>query len=143
MALQTRKLAILSTITALPFMSFSSLESARDTGIATFYTPPYACKHRSNLNKGKACGQMYQVTCPSGTNSGMPYPSRDSRTAEVKIANHCPDGCRGTIDLSQEAFASIADPDSCTINISNQHNGKGGPCSACINNKDGARKQLE
>ncbi|KAK6912443.1 RlpA-like protein, double-psi beta-barrel domain [Dillenia turbinata] len=71
-------------------------------------------------NKGEACGQTYQVTCLSGTNKGTPHPCRDSRTVEMKIVELCPDGCRGTIDLSREAFASIADPDSGSINISYQ-----------------------
>lgn len=72
------------------------------------------------FNNGAACGQYYQVTCISGTNAGTPHPCWGSGTVVVKIVDRCPDGCRSTIDLSQEAFASIADPNSGVINISYQ-----------------------
>ena len=72
-------------------------------------------------NDGGACGQMYQVTCLSGTNEGTPEPCLGSGSVVVKIVDHCPPGsCRGTIDLSQEAFESIADTDAGVINISYQ-----------------------
>ncbi|XWS72811.1 hypothetical protein CRYUN_Cryun02cG0072400 [Craigia yunnanensis] len=71
-------------------------------------------------NDGGACRQMYQITCISGTKEGTPYPCWGSGTVEVKIVDRCSTGCRGTIDLSQEAFASIVDPDSGVINISYQ-----------------------
>ncbi|KAH7524256.1 hypothetical protein FEM48_Zijuj06G0100000 [Ziziphus jujuba var. spinosa] len=72
-------------------------------------------------NNGGACGQMYQVTCLSGTNSGVPFPCWGSGSVVVKIVDYCPpESCRGTIDLSQEAFASIANTDSGSINISFQ-----------------------
>ncbi|OMO89300.1 Barwin-related endoglucanase [Corchorus olitorius] len=96
------------SLSHLPFMS-----NAQD-GTATFYTPPYtpsACYGYEDegtmiaaasdeiWNNGAACGKMYQV----------------------KIVDYCPSaGCRSTIDLSQEVFASIADPDSGVINISYQ-----------------------
>ena len=71
-------------------------------------------------NDGEACGQMYQVTCLSGTNLGTPMPCLGGSVV-VKIVDHCPpESCRATIDLSQEAFASIADPASGVINISFQ-----------------------
>ncbi|PON83074.1 Expansin/Lol pI [Trema orientale] len=116
-------------------LSFSSLVYAQETGIATFYTPPYqpsscygfedqgvmiAAASDAIYNNGAACGQMYQVTCLSGTNLGTPMPCLDGSVV-VKIVDHCPPGsCRGTIDLSQEAFASIADPASGVINVSFQ-----------------------
>ena len=72
-------------------------------------------------NDGGACGQMYQVTCLSGTNEGTPEPCLGSGSAVVKIVDHCPPGsCRGTIDLSQEAFESVADTNAGVINISYQ-----------------------
>lgn len=72
-------------------------------------------------NGGGACGQYYQVTCVSGTNAGTPYPCQGSSSVVVKIVDLCPAGsCRGTIDLSQEAFASIADTACGVINISYQ-----------------------
>ena len=70
------------------------------------------------FNDGEACGQFYQVTCLSGTNLGTPMPCLDGSVV-VKIVDLCPPGsCRGTIDLSQEAFASIVDLASGVINIS-------------------------
>ncbi|XP_031276332.1 EG45-like domain containing protein [Pistacia vera] len=114
-------------------MSFYSLASAQISGIATYYTPPYmpsACYGYEDQgvmiaaasdvfwNGGAACGQYYQVTCVSGTNNGVPYPCQGSQSVTVKIVDYCPPGsCRGTIDLSQEAFSSIADTASGAINI--------------------------
>ncbi|KAK9273012.1 hypothetical protein L1049_017819 [Liquidambar formosana] len=69
-------------------------------------------------DNGGACGKMYQVKCLSGTNQGTPFPCQGSDSVVVKIIDHCPSGCRGTIDLSQEAFASIADSNAGVINIS-------------------------
>lgn len=72
-------------------------------------------------NNGAACGQYYQVTCLSGTNEGTPHPCGSNPTVVVKIVDLCPsNSCRGTLDLSQEAFASIADTDAGVINISYQ-----------------------
>ncbi|KAA8525464.1 hypothetical protein F0562_007319 [Nyssa sinensis] len=72
-------------------------------------------------NNGGACGQMYQVTCLSGTNEGTPFPCSGTASVVLKIVDYCPPpGCRGTLDLSQEAFSSIADPNSGKINISYQ-----------------------
>lgn len=69
-------------------------------------------------NGGGACGQYYRVTCLSGTNLGVPKPCHGSTSVVVKIVDRCPaPACRGTIDLSQEAFASIADPNAGAINI--------------------------
>ncbi|KAJ0090352.1 hypothetical protein Patl1_12670 [Pistacia atlantica] len=99
-------------------MSFYSLASAQISGIATYYTPPYMPASDVFWNGGAACGQYYQVTCVSGTNNGVPYPCQGSQSVTVKIVDYCPPGsCRGTIDLSQEAFSSIADTASGAINI--------------------------
>nr|XP_027067348.1 EG45-like domain containing protein [Coffea arabica] len=101
-------------------------------GTATFYTPPYspnACigvrvngtlpliAAASNViwDNGAACGRNYRVTC-TGTNSeGIAQPCRGS--VVVQIIDYCPPGCRATFDLSQEAFALIADPNAGKVNI--------------------------
>ncbi|OVA08661.1 Expansin/pollen allergen [Macleaya cordata] len=68
-------------------------------------------------NGGAACGSFYQVSCISGTNLGTTQPCIPGSVV-VKIVDYCPPpGCRGTIDLSQEAFAMIADPNAGGINI--------------------------
>ncbi|KAM6552887.1 hypothetical protein CsatB_013649 [Cannabis sativa] len=65
-----------------------------------------------------ACGRMYKVRCIGGTNQGVSNPCRGGGSIVVKIVDLCPaPGCRGTIDLSQEAFAMIADPNEGKINI--------------------------
>ncbi|GJS37298.1 EG45-like domain containing protein [Tanacetum coccineum] len=100
-------------------------------GEATFYTPPYtpsscngfrnkgtmilAANHRMFANKG-ACGKRYRVRCTGGTNAGVAHPCRGN-TIDVTIVDLCP-GCSGDqIDLSQEAFAMIANPDEGKIKI--------------------------
>lgn len=65
---------------------------------------------------GSACGQHFEVTCVGGI-GGSPNPCRGKGKVVVKAVDLCPKGCRGTIDLSQEAFASIADPDAGVIKI--------------------------
>jgi expansin (peptidoglycan-binding protein) len=65
---------------------------------------------------GAACGDSYAVSCTGATNQGVPHPCT-GRTVTVRIVDLCPAGCRGTIDLSQEAFAAIADPDAGKILI--------------------------
>ncbi|KAJ4849059.1 hypothetical protein Tsubulata_029537 [Turnera subulata] len=105
---------------------------AQTDGTATYYSPPYtpsacygdqdqgvmiAAANDAIWNNGSACGQFYEVICISGTNSDT---GLGSSTVTVMIVDHCPSGCRGTIDLSQEAFASIADLSSWIINISYQ-----------------------
>lgn len=66
-------------------------------------------------NKG-VCGKRYRVRCTGGTNKGVPHPCRGN-TIDVTAVDLCP-GCAGNlIDLSQEAFAMIADPNEGKINI--------------------------
>lgn len=68
-------------------------------------------------NNRAACGRMYRVRCTGPTNQGVPQPCRGNGVT-VKIVDYCPPpGCRGTIDLSQEAFAMIADPNAGNIQI--------------------------
>ncbi|XP_058113336.1 EG45-like domain containing protein [Magnolia sinica] len=119
-------------ILAVVAMGLSFMGAAADKGTATFYTPPYtpsacdgfeeegvmiAAASDAFWANGAACGHRYKVTCTGATNLGDPHPWRGSRSVVVKIVDYCPAGCRGTIDLSQEAFASIADPDAGKINI--------------------------
>ncbi|PIA58850.1 hypothetical protein AQUCO_00400001v1 [Aquilegia coerulea] len=102
-----------------------------DYGTATFYEPPYipsACNGYKNdgvmiaaasdviWNNRAACGRMYRVRC-TATKNGVPQPCRGNGVVTVKIVDYCPAGCAGTIDLSKEAFAMIADPDSGKIRI--------------------------
>ncbi|CAI9098664.1 OLC1v1035349C1 [Oldenlandia corymbosa var. corymbosa] len=66
-------------------------------------------------DNGNSCGRRYSVTCTDGTNLGTPHPC-NGHTVEVEIVDYCPH-CKGTFDLSQEAFAAIADTDAGFIRI--------------------------
>ncbi|XP_065851270.1 EG45-like domain containing protein [Euphorbia lathyris] len=101
-------------------------------GTSTFYTPPYvpsSCYGFENKgvmiaaasdaiwNNRAACGRRYSVTCTGPTNQGVLQPCT-GRSVVVTIVDYCPPpGCRGTIDLSQEAFSQIANPDAGKVNI--------------------------
>ncbi|XP_021639606.2 EG45-like domain containing protein [Hevea brasiliensis] len=100
-------------------------------GTATYYTPPYvpsACYGYENKgvmiaaasdalwNNRAACGKRYRVRCIGATNQGIPQPCK-SGSVVVTIVDYCPPGCQGTIDLSQEAFSQIADPNAGKIRI--------------------------
>ncbi|XP_002527539.2 EG45-like domain containing protein isoform X2 [Ricinus communis] len=119
-------------IPVLVLFCFFPKEAVADEGTATFYTPPYtpsSCYGNSNegvmiaaasdaiWDNRAACGRKYRVTCLGATNNGDPHPCNGNSVA-VKIVDYCPSpGCQGTIDLSQEAFASIANPDAGKIKI--------------------------
>ncbi|XP_062164834.1 EG45-like domain containing protein [Alnus glutinosa] len=100
-------------------------------GTATFYTPPYvpsSCYGYQNdgvmiaaasdviWGNRAACGRSYRVKCTGATNLGVPQPCKGTSVV-VKIVDYCPPGCQGTIDLSQEAFSMIANPDAGKIKI--------------------------
>ncbi|KAG2536923.1 hypothetical protein PVAP13_9NG234900 [Panicum virgatum] len=90
------------------------------SGTATFYTPPYtpsACFGNSE-EEGTMIAALSEVFWDGGAacGDGVPHPCT-GRSVTVKIVDLCPAGCRGTIDLSQEAFAVIADPDAGKINV--------------------------
>ncbi|XAR51220.1 hypothetical protein NMG60_11005782 [Bertholletia excelsa] len=100
-------------------------------GTATFYTPPYvpsSCNGYQNngvmiaaasdaiWGNRAACGRRYRVSCIGATNQGVPQPCR-GQSVVVTIVDYCPPGCQGTIDLSQEAFSQIADPNAGKIRI--------------------------
>ncbi|XP_059440624.1 EG45-like domain containing protein [Corylus avellana] len=110
-------------------LSFMSVASAI-SGTATYNTiyVPSACYGYEDQgvmiaaasddlwDDGAACGRMYTVTCTGPTNQGVPQPCRGTVTA--KIVDRCPSpGCQATLDLSQEAFSAIADPNAGKITI--------------------------
>uniref|UniRef100_A0A0D9WTG4 Expansin-like EG45 domain-containing protein n=1 Tax=Leersia perrieri TaxID=77586 RepID=A0A0D9WTG4_9ORYZ len=93
-------------------------------GTATFYTvyTPSACYGFQDQGTmiaaasdglwdgGRACGRMYTVRCVRGTNA-VPNPCKGGQVT-VKIVDRCPSpGCTSTLDLSQEAFNVIGNPD--------------------------------
>ncbi|XP_031285123.1 EG45-like domain containing protein isoform X2 [Pistacia vera] len=93
-------------------------------GNAVFYKPPYtpsACYGNRNdgtmvtgvsdalWNNGRACGRRYRVRCIRGTNEA-PHPCRSGNVV-VKVVDRCKTGCNGVLNLSQDAFAKIANPD--------------------------------
>ncbi|OAY31864.1 EG45-like domain containing protein [Manihot esculenta] len=99
-------------------------------GTATFYTPPYvpsscygfedkgvmiAAASDAIWDNRAACGRRYSVRCTGATNQ-VPQPCRGGSVI-VTVVDYCPPGCRGTIDLSQEAFSQIADPNAGNIKI--------------------------
>ncbi|KAJ9543244.1 hypothetical protein OSB04_022951 [Centaurea solstitialis] len=66
-------------------------------------------------NNGAICGTNFTVKCTGATNP-FPHPCYEGKTVTVKIVDHCP-GCGGTIDLSKEAFETIANPVAGVIKI--------------------------
>ncbi|KAG0544217.1 hypothetical protein BDA96_02G256500 [Sorghum bicolor] len=121
-----------SIVLAMVLVRLAMLSLAAGTTTATFYTPSYtpsacygfqdkgtmiAAASEAFWNGGKACGDRYEVTCKGATNDGVPEPCT-GRSVTVRIVDLCPAaGCRGTIDLSQEAFAIIADPNAGKVQI--------------------------
>ncbi|XP_009790201.1 putative EG45-like domain containing protein 1 [Nicotiana sylvestris] len=97
-------------------------------GTATFYTNyiPSACYGNTPQgtiiaaasdplwNNGAICGKTFNVTCTGPTNP-VPHPCT-GKSIVVKIVDHCP-GCGGTLDLSKEAFSTIANPVAGVIKI--------------------------
>ncbi|KAJ0965362.1 hypothetical protein J5N97_026500 [Dioscorea zingiberensis] len=101
------------------------------SGTATYYTPPYnpsscygyedkgvmiAAASDAIWDNRAACGRRYSVTCTGATNQGVPQPCKGTSVV-VTIVDYCPAGCQATIDLSQEAFSAIANPDAGKILI--------------------------
>ncbi|KAJ6944706.1 EG45-like domain containing protein isoform X2 [Populus alba x Populus x berolinensis] len=100
-----------SVMTLLCFsLCFYPFALAQDSGTATFNTPPYV--------PSKCYGYEDRGVMIAAASEGI---FKNGEAFVVMITDLCPpDSCRGTIDLSQEAFASIADPNSGVINISYQ-----------------------
>jgi hypothetical protein len=96
------------------------------TGQATYYTvyvpsacygydesefpepgPLIAAASSDLYDGGAACGAFYEITC-TGAASGGSYPCTSNPTVTVKVVDLCP-GCNAnSFDLSQQAFAMIA-----------------------------------
>lgn len=71
----------------------------------------------AGLFAGKsACGRRYRVRCTGGTNAGVPHPCKGS-TVDLTVVDLCPGCASNQLDLSQEAFARIADPNAGKIKI--------------------------
>lgn len=54
------------------------------------------------------CDLRFRITCTDGTNLGTPHPCT-GESVEVRVVDLCPNCRRGTFDLSEDAFAAIAD----------------------------------
>ena len=95
----------------LPFFSASSCYGYQDNGVMI------AAASDALWGNKAACGRTYTVKCTGPTNQGVPQPCT-VQSVVVTIVDYCPQpGCQGTIDLSQEAFSIIADPNAAKINI--------------------------
>ncbi|KAL0383154.1 UNVERIFIED_CONTAM: EG45-like domain containing protein [Sesamum calycinum] len=91
-------------------MSASSCDGYQNEGVMI------AAASDAIWNNKAACGWSYKVTCTGDSNKGIPHPCT-GQSVVVRIVDYCPSGCRGTIDLSQEAFSTIANPDAGKINM--------------------------
>ncbi|KAM7474487.1 hypothetical protein LguiB_021730 [Lonicera macranthoides] len=89
-----------------------------DKGTATYYTAPYVPRPSEEIwDNGGACGRKYTVKCVGATNQGDQHPC-NGNSVEVTIVDFCPPGsCRATIDLSEEAFSSIAHTNAGKIDV--------------------------
>jgi hypothetical protein len=74
-----------------------------------------------------ACGRYYLVQCIGATNLA-PQPCKHA-VVKVKIVDYCPPGCRGTINLSKDAFSIIADPRAGTIKVNYTESSNSKLCS--------------
>lgn len=110
--------AILLALIATSLISVASAIA----GTATYYTVyvPSACygfqdqgvlvaaANRALYNNGAACGNFYNVRCTGRTNLGVLQPCKGG-VVRVKIVDLCPGCVDNQLDLSQEAFSTIAD----------------------------------
>ncbi|KAL3824698.1 hypothetical protein ACJIZ3_020727 [Penstemon smallii] len=100
-------------------------------GSASFYTPPYvpsscygfqdqgvmiAAAPAGIFNNRAACGRRYSIRCTGRTNLGVLQPCRNGAIT-VRVVDLCPGCAANQFDLSQEAFAMIADPNAGRILI--------------------------
>ena len=65
---------------------------------------------------GAACGTRYRVICTGTLVSGVLQPCT-GKSVDVTVVDLCPGCASNQIDLSQEAFAVIANTDAGRINI--------------------------
>ncbi|KAF8033836.1 hypothetical protein BT93_C0179 [Corymbia citriodora subsp. variegata] len=108
-------------------MALSLFSAASATsGLSVYYPPQYypaACPgfnlRNSGVmvagvsdalwNGGKACGRMLRVRCTGAAND-FPKPCK-AGVITVKVVDYCRQPCNGVINLSQDAFARIANLD--------------------------------
>ncbi|KAG6644205.1 EG45-like domain containing protein [Carya illinoinensis] len=114
---------------SMTIFALTSVANAAE-GTATFYTPyvPSSCYGYQNngvmvaaasdaiWENRTACGRSYRVRCTEATNQSVSHHCKGTSIV-VKIVDYCPTGCQATIDLFQEAFSAIANPDAGKINI--------------------------
>ncbi|KAK6235953.1 hypothetical protein SCA6_011290 [Theobroma cacao] len=124
MGIEMKVLVIVSMV-----LSLTSVVSAIQ-GKAVFYKPPYfpsACSNQDQgkmvagvsdalWNNGGACGKSYRVKCIGGANLA-PHPCKEGTSVVVKVVDYCKAGCQGIINLSQDAFSTIADTDAGIIKV--------------------------
>ncbi|KAM0013494.1 putative EG45-like domain containing protein, plant [Helianthus debilis subsp. tardiflorus] len=124
MALMTKAFILIAMVACLTSVAHAI------AGQATFYTPPYVpsscfgfedrgvmilAANSGLFNNRAACGTRYRVTCTGATNA-VAQPCT-GRSVDVTVVDLCP-GCAGNqVDLSQEAFAVIANTNAGKINI--------------------------
>ena len=65
---------------------------------------------------GRACGSRYRVPCIGGANK-TPNPCKLGNTVVVKIVDYCKTGCQGIINLSRDAFSTIANTDAGIVEV--------------------------
>ncbi|PON42165.1 Expansin, partial [Parasponia andersonii] len=115
----------LSIIIVVFTMCFAGIAYASE-GTATFYNRPYtpsACFGYEDhgplvagvsnelWNNGEACGRTIGVMCTGATNLAPQSCIEGTDIAVVvEITDHCPK-CSSTINLSEDAFSVIANPD--------------------------------
>ncbi|KAL1548893.1 EG45-like domain containing protein [Salvia divinorum] len=99
-------------------------------GTATYYSPivPSSCygfedrgtmvaaANAALFNNRAACGDRYTVRCTGRTNLGVLEPCRNGAIT-VTIVDLCPGCAADQIDLSEQAFNAIADPNAGRIMI--------------------------
>ncbi|KAF7848061.1 hypothetical protein BT93_L2333 [Corymbia citriodora subsp. variegata] len=117
------KLQVL-VILAMALSLFSAASAT--SGLAVYYPPEYypaACAGFNLTNSGVmiagvrdelwdnggACGRTLRVRC-TGPANDFPKPCEDGDIT-VKVVDYCRQPCNGVINLSQDAFARIANLD--------------------------------
>ncbi|XP_076958348.1 EG45-like domain containing protein [Bidens hawaiensis] len=125
MGVVTKALILIAMVACLTSVAYAI------SGQATLYSPPYAPSkcfgskdqgvmvakaHGALFEYGRACGWKYRVHCISGTNKAI----RDActgKTVDVTIVDRCEACSANVLELSQEAFATIARPALGRVNV--------------------------